>query len=156
MAVVYLSLGSNMGDREGNLQKALMELEVIGTVRKVSGFHVTKPFGKTDQPDFLNAAVEFETELLPEELMLRLNGIEQKLGRVRKVRWGPRTIDIDIIFYGFSVYNRDGIVIPHPEVQNRDFVLKPLADICPEFVHPVFYKTIRQMQRELNAKRQDG
>lgn len=156
MAVVYLSLGSNMGDREGNLQKALMELEVIGTVRKVSGFHVTKPFGKTDQPDFLNAAVEFETELLPEELMLRLNGIEQKLGRVRKVRWGPRTIDIDIIFYGFSVYNRDGIVIPHPEVQNRDFVLKPLADICPEFVHPVFYKTIRQMQRELDAKRQDG
>lgn len=147
----YIALGSNMGDREKHLNSALKALDLIDgcSVRKVSRFLETPPYGVTDQDDFLNACLELRTLLPPEELLNELNRIELSEGRERIVHWGPRTLDLDIIFYDDLVWEADSLCIPHVEMYKRKFVLEPLSEIAPYKRHPVYGKTVWEMYQEL-------
>jgi len=133
----FVGLGSNLGDRERNLQEAVGRLGQIGPVR-VSAFRDTEPVGVLDQPNFLNAVVELSTDLSPRELLDQLLGIERELGRDRtkEERWGPRTIDLDLLLYGDEVSDEPGLTVPHPRLAERRFVLEPLHEIEPELVLP--------------------
>jgi 2-amino-4-hydroxy-6-hydroxymethyldihydropteridine diphosphokinase len=145
----FLSLGSNLGDSAGFLREAVKRANAgIGHVLRVSPVFRTAAWGKTDQPDFLNIAVEVETALEPVALMERLLGIEKLLGRVRTEKWGPRLIDIDLLFYGEAIVGLPGLHVPHPELHKRMFVLAPLHAIAPDLVHPVLKKTISQLLEE--------
>jgi len=146
MKTVYLSLGSNMGDRDGNLRAAIERIEAPDLhVVRVSPVYETEPMELTAQRWFLNLAVEAETTLFPKMLLTRVGRIERDLGRVRTVAKGPRTIDIDILFYGSSVVETERLKIPHPSIAERRFVLAPLADLAPYLRHPVTHKTVREM-----------
>jgi 2-amino-4-hydroxy-6-hydroxymethyldihydropteridine diphosphokinase len=149
MPEVIVSIGANIGDREKNIRRAIMEMERYARVIKCSKPYRTRPYGKTDQPCFINMAVICETALPPMELLDELQKTEAALGRKREFRWGERTIDLDIIFYGGEILSEERLVIPHPDMQNRYFVLRPLLDICPEFVHPVLKKTVKTLFDEL-------
>ncbi len=144
---VWLSLGSNLGDRAGYLNAAVAALRDLEStrVRAVSHGYETEPVGKTGQPAFLNAAVEIETELAPLELLNAVQGIEARLGREPSERWGPRVIDIDLILCGQEVITTDRLVTPHPEFRKRNFVLAPLAEIAPEVMDPVSGKTVAEL-----------
>lgn len=148
---VYLSVGSNMGDKEKNLNSAiaLLKEDEQCRVMKVSPFIITAPVGGVEQDDFLNGALELKTLLTPEELLEFIGKIETKLERVRTIHWGPRTIDLDILYYDSEVIRTEQLTIPHPEIQNREFVLKPMCDIAPNLKHPVYGKTIYQLYQEL-------
>ena len=146
MTTVYLSLGSNIGDREGHLRRAIEPLHAGGVrVLRVSPIYETEPMGVTGQRWFLNLVVEVETELLPRQLLARTARIERALGRVRTVPQGPRTLDIDILLYGAVRVHTAGLEIPHPRMVERRFVLAPLADLAPELRHPVTGKSVREM-----------
>jgi len=147
--IVYLSLGSNMGDRQKNLQEAIARVETMGRVLERSSFYETEPVEFTRQAWFLNCAVALETEKAPEKLMVELLEIEQDLGRRRTRRRGPRTIDIDILLIGDWVLNSPGLIVPHPAMHQRRFVLAPLAEIAPEARHPVLKKTVGELLAEL-------
>lgn len=149
----YVALGSNMGDREAYLSKALeaMNSHPLIEVKKISKLMVTKPYGGVEQEDFLNGAAEIETLLNPERLLDALQEMEKAAGRERLVRWGPRTLDLDILFYDKIVMENERLVIPHPDLENRLFVLEPLADIAPWFRHPVTGKTVTVLLTELGA-----
>ena len=144
---VYLSFGSNMGDREAYIKTALDALEHIRgcRLRQVSELLVTKPYGGVEQEDFLNGCLELETLLTPQELLEELHRIEQEAGRERKIHWGPRTLDLDILFYDKELIETENLIIPHVDLENRYFVLKPLAEIAPNFRHPILKKTVTQM-----------
>lgn len=147
-----LSLGSNLGNKHHNLDRALKlinELEATKIV-KYSKYLNTKAWGLTDQGDFLNCAVIIETKLDALLLLNKLLDIELYMGRVRTLKWGPRLIDIDIIFYENLIINSDDLVIPHPLMQERDFVLSCLDEICPGYLHPLLKKDIRTLNEELN------
>ena len=147
---IYIALGSNLGDKENNLKEALRRLAKKGiTVRRVSGFIATEPYGVTDQPDFLNAVAEIETEKSPPELLQMLLQTEKEMGRRRTRRWGERNIDLDLLLYDDQVIDLPELKVPHPDMQNRDFVLRPLAQIAPGTLHPVLGKTIGQLLEEL-------
>lgn len=154
---VFIAIGSNLSNREKNIEQAkiLMEKNGIKIVR-ASSIIETEPYGLKEQPSFLNCVVECETALIPEELLKVLQSIEKDLGRIRKVKWGPRTIDLDIIFYGKMVINKSGLIIPHPDMQNRIFVLKPICEIAPYFVHPILRKTMRSILRKLEEKNENS
>jgi len=139
---IFLAIGTNLGDRENNIKKAIKELEYISKIVKISSIIETKPYGKTDQPDFLNCVVEIDTELPPDKLMETLLEIEKKLGRVRTEKWGPRIIDLDILFYGNLVIRNELLTVPHYDFQNRDFFINPMKEIAPNFVHPILLKKI--------------
>lgn len=147
----YLSIGSNMGEREAYLRQAVESLAEDKRIRKLraSGFIVTKPYGGVEQEDFLNGAVELETLYGPEELLHVMQEIEQAAGRERKVHWGPRTLDLDLIFYDKLVMETEELVLPHPDMENRTFVLAPLCELNGNFRHPLLKKTMRQLLREL-------
>lgn len=151
---VYLSLGSNLGDRMQFLRTALQLLSEDKRIRgvKVSKFMETEPYGFVQQPAFLNGAAELETLYTPQELLLLLHEIEQQLGRERKVHWGPRTIDLDILFYDSEVVEDEDLMIPHPDMTNRLFVLEPLAMLCPGKVHPLLHRTVAQLLAELKNR----
>ena len=158
MHKTVIAIGTNLGDRKKNIETALdfMRENGINAV-KVSSFYETEPYGYKEQPGFLNAAALCETNLTPRKLLETLLGIEKKMGRVRKIHWGPRIIDLDIIFYEDFVINEKNLTVPHPDMQNREFVLKPLNEIVPCYVHPVFCKTVRTLYEELkNAKEISG
>ncbi len=153
-ATVFISLGSNLGIRENNLQQAInliVQLPQTSLVNQ-SGMYSTAAWGKTDQPDFLNMAIEISSALLPVDLMESLLQLEEKMGRVRNDHWGPRIIDMDILFYDKEIIHLPHLHVPHPEMHNRNFVLVPLNEIAPEFIHPVFKKKIAQLLEECPDK----
>ena len=149
----YVALGSNLGDKEANLRKALELLKERGVeVVKTSSFICTEPYGVTDQPQFLNGVCKVRTSLEPLELLRTLLEIEQEMGRVRLRHWGERNIDLDLLLYEDVVMDIPQLKLPHPDMQNRDFVLLPLAEIAPELVHPTLQKTISELVICLSAK----
>jgi len=151
--IVYLSLGSNVGDRAANLRDALARLSTLGEVVAVSSFYETEPVEFTAQPWFLNCAVKLDTEKMPKQLMAAILDLEQQMGRRRRreQKKGPRTIDIDILLFGNSIIETKGLTIPHPTMHERRFVLEPLAEIAAEVRHPVFKRTIRELRDALPA-----
>ncbi len=146
-----VALGSNLdsrfGDREANLREAVCRVGTLGMVRTVSSFYDTEPVGFLDQPRFLNAAMLLETELKPVELMRALLGVELAMGRNRSAAAakGPRLIDLDLLLYGDWVLWSEELILPHPAMEGRRFVLEPLAEIAPNWMHPVLGKTVREM-----------
>lgn len=152
MAPVLLGLGSNLGERRKNLRYAAARLQASVNVERISPVYSTEPWGVVEQPEFLNICLAAETNLSPIDLLDSIKSIERAIGRKRSARWGPRHIDIDILFYNDLVIITDRLTIPHPGITERAFVLAPLADIAPHFVHPVNGKTIRQMLLEVGVK----
>lgn len=146
MKTVYLALGSNVGDRMGNLTAALEQLGASGVrVLRVSSVYETEPVGFAAQQWFYNLVVEAETDLFPMQLLARIGKIEHALGRVRTVRNGPRTLDIDILLYGRAMVRTKQLEIPHPRMAERRFVLAPLAELAPELRHPVTHQPVRAL-----------
>ena len=144
--VVYLSLGSNLGDRAANLRAAIERIRALGEVVTVSSFYETEPVEVTAQPWFLNCAVKLDTEKMPKQLLAGILDVEQQMGRRRTQKKGPRTIDIDILLFGSSVIETKGLTVPHPAMHERRFVLEPLAEIALDVRHPVFKRTIRELR----------
>jgi 2-amino-4-hydroxy-6-hydroxymethyldihydropteridine diphosphokinase len=149
LTTVYLSLGSNIGDRAGNLNAAIERLGALGKVPAVSAFYETEPVEFTAQPWFLNCAVRLETEQTPTQLLTGILEIEQRMGRRRDQPKGPRSIDIDIVLFGDVVVETPELTIPHPAMSERRFVLEPLAEIAPKARHPTFKQTIRELRDAL-------
>ncbi|MBR2182501.1 MAG: 2-amino-4-hydroxy-6-hydroxymethyldihydropteridine diphosphokinase [Acidaminococcaceae bacterium] len=153
---IYIAMGSNIGDTVKNLKDALALMEKKGLkIITVSDFITTKPYGVTDQPDFLNAAAEIRTEKSPTELLELLLQTEQEMGRKRLRRWGERNIDLDLLLYDNRVIDLPELKVPHPDMQNRDFVLRPLAQIAPAAVHPILGKKIEQLWDELQEREKE-
>lgn len=149
---VYLSFGSNVGDSYANIDKAI---EILGNHPAVRGIRrseliVTKPYGPVEQDDFVNGCLEMETYMDPEELVNFIHEIEDSFHRDRSIHWGPRPIDLDIVFFDDEVYNSKSLTIPHADMENRMFVLEPLSQLCPFKRHPVWGKTVKQLKEELS------
>lgn len=148
--VAFIALGSNIGDPPSNIKKAISLLREKGlSVIKESALYLTKPYGIEDQPDFVNAAVIVNTELSPKKLFSVLKDIEREMGRVKGLRYGPRVIDLDIIFYDNLIYQDAIITIPHPRLQERSFVLYPLCDLDCNLIHPLFKKSVLELKELL-------
>jgi 2-amino-4-hydroxy-6-hydroxymethyldihydropteridine diphosphokinase len=146
---VYLSLGSNVGERETQLRDAQTRLSAIGRLTAESSVYETEPVEMTEQPWFLNSVVAIETDQSPQELMKSILNIEEAMGRRRRQKKGPRTIDIDILLFGDTVLDSLAVAVPHPAMHERRFVLEPLAEIAPEMRHPILNKTIRELRDAL-------
>lgn len=151
MSKVFVSVGSNLGDREFLIRKAVESMRDLSRtlVVRVSSLYDTDPVGEVDQPAFLNAVVWLETTLQPRELLWQLLLIETRMGRIRSQRWGPRPIDLDLLFYGEDKVDEPDLKIPHPEAHRRAFVLLPLSELDPEFVHPTTGESIRKMIKKV-------
>ncbi|HET7498049.1 MAG TPA: 2-amino-4-hydroxy-6-hydroxymethyldihydropteridine diphosphokinase [Candidatus Eisenbacteria bacterium] len=151
MRRVYVGIGSNLGDREFLVRKAVESLRQLPqtNVSGVSSLYDTEPVGETEQPPFLNAVAWIETELLPRELLWQMLLIEKRMGRVRSKRWGPRSIDLDLLFYDDELIDEPDLQVPHPEAHRRAFVLYPLLELDPNFRHPVTGETVRRMIQKL-------
>jgi len=146
MNEVYLGLGSNVGDRLLNLNKAIELLSEKIQILKKSKIYISKAVGYTDQPDFYNMVLYGKTDLSPEELFNFIKDVEKNVGRVYRFHWGPREIDIDILFYNDLVYKSDKLDIPHPRLHERDFVLLPLIELNPKLFHPVLNKRVSDLK----------
>ena len=142
---IYLALGSNLGDRQSNLETAICHLSPDVRVKQLSSIYETPPWGFEDQPPFLNMVVMVETRLTPENLLKFIKNLEIDMGRKESFRNGPRLIDLDILFYGKLVSDKPGLVIPHPRLHERAFVLVPLVEITPDLIHPILKVTIREL-----------
>jgi 2-amino-4-hydroxy-6-hydroxymethyldihydropteridine diphosphokinase len=139
---IFLSLGSNLGDRLANLQKGIVFLEnQIGMISAKSAVYETSAWGKEDQSNFLNQAIQLESKLSPEELLAKIHVIEKSMGRIQTEKWSERIIDMDLIYFGGRIINTPNLVVPHPLMTQRKFVLIPLAEISPEFIHPQLQKS---------------
>lgn len=149
MNKVFLLIGGNMGDRLQNLHQAIDLLAAsCGPVLQQSAVYETAAWGKTDQAAFLNQAIVLSTALSPQELITTILSVEEKMGRLRMEKFGPRVIDIDIMFYDEAIIHEPNLIIPHPELQNRRFALVPMTEIAPRMVHPVLNKTLEQLLLE--------
>ena len=149
---IYLLLGSNMGNSLLTLEAALARIGKLGSIHKTSAYYKTKAWGNISQPDFINQVIALQTIMTPIDLMTALQQIEKDLGRVRGEKWGPRLIDIDILFYGERIIKEANLEIPHPRIVQRRFTLVPLVEIASDFLHPVTLKTMV----ELLAQCSDG
>lgn len=152
----FVAFGSNLGDKEKFIDEAIEALSNLPQINivAISDKIVTKPYGNVEQDVFLNGVMKIETLLPADELLQILQKVEEHAGRERKIHWGPRTLDLDIIFYDDDIISEDDLIVPHPDMKNRDFVLKPLMQIAPYKLHPVYRKTISDMYAELMAKKQ--
>ena len=149
MALSYLSLGSNIGGRREMINRAMSLIEAhTGHLITTSSWYLCEPWGLTGQNEFVNIAVALDTGLYPEELIIRLMRIENYLGKTIKKQYGPRNIDIDILLYEDHVVDHPNLIVPHPKLHERNFVLIPLAEIGPDLIHPIFDKTILQLKDE--------
>lgn len=148
---VFVAFGSNLGDKKMYLDKGIKGLAAVRgcEVKRVSSYLVTEPYGGVEQDEFLNGVLELRTLLTPNELLCRLHELEQEANRERLIHWGPRTLDLDILFYDKEIIDTSDLHIPHIDIQNRDFVLKPMVEIAPYFRHPVLNKTMMQLLGEL-------
>lgn len=151
-AVVYLGLGSNLGDRSEHLRIALRLLAGVGTVRAVAPWYATAPLYVTDQPEFLNTACLLDTDLAPDQLLERLQGIERQVGRTPGRRYGERVLDIDILLFDDLVLETPELTIPHPRLAERAFALAPLADLAPAVVHPLLHRTVAELWRDVPGR----
>ena len=153
----YIAVGSNLGNRKTHILSGIQALKVhpLIKLKKVSKMIVTEPYGGVEQEDFLNGALEIETLLEPEELLEVLHQVEDAEGRKRTLRWGPRTLDLDILFYDRICYESENLVIPHVDLENRVFVLKPMSEIAPYFRHPINHKTMMGLLKELEQKTEE-
>ncbi len=149
MAIVYIGLGSNLGDREEQVLRAVHEMRAFSHIRKISSLSETDPVGDTSQPKFINAVAEIETDYAPMELMEELITIEEELGRVRSTKGAAREIDLDIVAYEQKIVDEENLKIPHPLMAERRFVLEPMAEVAPDWVHPVVGSTPKQMLEKL-------
>jgi 2-amino-4-hydroxy-6-hydroxymethyldihydropteridine diphosphokinase len=155
MVQVYIGLGSNLGDRANYLYQALVEIsnsqQII--IKKYSSVYESEPVGKKNQPQFLNMVAELESTLLPQDLLRRLKEIENTLGRTHTEDWGPREIDLDILYYGSEVFNDEKLQLPHPEIANRRFVLVPMKEIAGEFLDPMQHLSMTELLRRCSDTR---
>lgn len=152
MTHIFLALGSNVGERKKNIETAITLLsQRVSNIKKAS-FYETRPVGYVEQDNFINTALEGDTDLNPGDLLGFVKRIEKKIGRIQRFKWGPREIDIDILFYGNILYNKNDLTIPHPRLYERDFVLQPLSDLNPDFIHPGLNKSIKQLRIHLKNK----
>lgn len=150
----YLGIGSNMGDKRAYLEEAVNKISAHTKIRRVrcAEMITTAPYGGVEQDDFLNSAIELETLLTPHELLSFLQELEAAAGRERLIRWGPRTLDLDILFYQDFISDAPDLTVPHPDMENRLFVLEPLSQLCPYYRNPVVGKSIKQMLKELKKE----
>ncbi|MBN1504664.1 MAG: 2-amino-4-hydroxy-6-hydroxymethyldihydropteridine diphosphokinase [Candidatus Eisenbacteria bacterium] len=148
-----MGIGSNLGEKEKNIRRAVDEIAVMPFTKliTVSSLYDSEPVGEVEQGNFVNAVALVETDLPARRLLWNLMLIEQRMGRVRTVRWGPRTIDLDIVLYGKNIVEEDGLVIPHPEMEKRAFVLIPLLEIEPDLVHPRTKEPVRKLLKKVKS-----
>ena len=156
MAIAYIGIGSNLGNRQENCLRAIELLQKKGIiVTKRSSLYETEPWGVKDQPRFINMAVEIDTSLKPKELLKILKNIEKELGREKSSKWGPRIIDLDILLFDDIILNEDNLKIPHPLMQERDFVLRPLCEIAPDIYHPLLKMRMYELMQKIHRKSQE-
>ena len=148
---IFIAMGANVGEPYQNIIGAMRAIGSFATVTSFSSVYVTRPVGLQDQPNFHNMVVGVETPLGPHELLSALLTIEESMGRVREKKDGPRTIDLDLLFYDDLMLNEQGICLPHPRLHKRDFVLLPLAEIAPEFIHPKLNQSIESLARQVGS-----
>lgn len=155
MPIVYIGIGSNLGNREKNCAHAIELLKKKGViVNKSSSLYKTEPWGIKDQPEFINMAIEIETDLKPYELLAVLKKVEAEIGRKKSYKWGPRPIDLDILLFSNIIIDEDNLKIPHPLMHEREFVLRPLQEIAPDLIHPLFRMKVSELLRQLCGKSQ--
>lgn len=146
---VFISLGTNLGDRRQNLINAVHAIELtLGEIIKQSSLYETKPWGKSNQPDFLNQVVQIQVDKTPQECLNKLSSIERQMGRKRNEKWGARIIDLDLLYVNDQLINTEKLILPHPGIPNRRFVLVPMTEIAPEFIHPYLQKNQKQLLEE--------
>lgn len=152
MTNAYIGIGSNLGDKEKNIKKAIDLVKDKCRILKVSSLYETEPVGYKKQDWFLNCVIKIKTETKPKELFAFLKSIEKKLGRIKIIKNGPRIIDLDVLFYGNKIIKTRNLVVPHPRLHKRAFVLEPLEEICNGLVHPVLKKSIKELKSALKSK----
>ncbi|MEW6162717.1 MAG: 2-amino-4-hydroxy-6-hydroxymethyldihydropteridine diphosphokinase [Nitrospirota bacterium] len=153
MAIAYIGIGSNLGNRQENCLRTIEILEKRGiTVKKKSSIYETEPWGVKDQPRFINMAIEVETGLEPKELLRILKDVEREVGREESFKWGPRIIDLDILLFDSLILREDDLEIPHPLMHERDFVLRPLCEIAPERIHPILKVRVCDLMQKLRYR----
>ncbi len=151
---VFIGIGTNEGDKLANIRFAIREIDESdsSSIENVSSIYETSPMGEVQQGNYLNAVIKIKTKLLPEGLFLFLKSIEKKAGRIKRERWGPRELDLDILFYDDIIYNKNELIIPHSGVIERDFVLVPLIEIEPHLIHPISKVELSELLKELKTK----